>query len=87
MRCSLYYLSDKEILAFAKKAMELVDYPQIVAIAHRTMQSYAENLPMGKLHQTMVSMIEEDDLYDEMELCRDCGHIPETGACNYCKQD
>lgn len=39
------------------------------------------------LYNELRDIIDSEDLYEELEICRECGEWPEYGACNYCKMD
>lgn len=86
------HLTDKNMKEYADKALDLINSYgdedlEFKMKAENLRDSIETGFNLRKLHKELIDIIEFLELNEQMEICRDCGHIPETGACNYCKQD
>lgn len=92
------YLCPGDLLVFAKKALEASEgdaSPKELYCLKEAFKAANEILNekpsskdrMKELYKNLIEAIEVEDLTEDMEICSDCGSIPETGACNSCKMD
>lgn len=84
------YLSPDDLIVFASKALDFCDNEDdntISAANNILTEKPTSKDRMKLLYKELIDAIEVADLTESMEICSDCGAIPETGACNYCKMD
>jgi hypothetical protein len=82
------YYTPKDVLCFAKKALEYIqDDEEVKQAALAVVKAYDDKQVLKDPYRNLFGLIEANNHCEEMEICSDCGCIPELGACNYCKQD
>lgn len=90
MRTCGHIYSD-DLVEFAKKALESIyeieSYPELKAMAHQILNDSKEGKKISHFYSDFVDLIDDAGETENMEICPDCGHIPETGACFTCKMD
>jgi hypothetical protein len=72
------------------------DRAELIAELVDDLNTWDERSVMGWAQQVrgeQLNLLSDDDLIEDYagstgeEVCNDCGHVPQTGACFHCKMD